>query len=110
MAERLTFTLAGRDELSRVMNGTADSADRLRLRLAGITADADGNLRNLRGRFLSLADAQRQVDDHSAIVQRSMATLSDAGDKLGESLKANIALVEHNARLGAAIAKEYVAT
>jgi polyhydroxyalkanoate synthesis regulator phasin len=90
VAERLTFTLAGRDELSRVMNGTADSADRLRLRLAGITADADGNLRDLRGQFLSLADAQSRVDDHSAIVQRSMSTLSDASDKLGESLKANL--------------------
>ncbi|MFE6408530.1 hypothetical protein ACFVOR_16525 [Streptomyces sp. NPDC057837] len=90
MAERLTFTLAGRDELSRVMNGTADAADRLRLRLAGITADADGNLRDLQGQFMSLADAQRRVDDHSAIVQRSMNTLSDASDKLGESLKANL--------------------
>ncbi|MFE9923266.1 hypothetical protein ACFYQA_17275 [Streptomyces sp. NPDC005774] len=90
MAERLTFTLAGRDELSRVMNGTADSADRLRLRLAGITADADGNLRNLQGQFMSLADAQRSVDDQSQTVRRSMDTLSDASGKLGDSLKANV--------------------
>lgn len=90
MAERLTFTLAGRDELTRVMNGTADSADRLRLRLAGITADADGNLRNLQGQFVSLADAQRIVDDRASIVRRSMTNLSDSADKLGESLKANL--------------------
>ncbi|MEU3255963.1 hypothetical protein [Streptomyces sp. NPDC006997] len=90
MPERLTFTLAGRDELSRVMNGTADSADRLRLRLAGITTDADGNLRDLQGRFLSLADAQQLVDDRTAIVRRSMGTLSDETSKLGESLKANL--------------------
>ena len=90
MAERLTFTLAGRDELSRVMNGTADSADRLRLRLAGITADADGRLRDLNGRFLTLAEAQRLVDDHSQTVRRSMGDLSDAADKLGESVKANL--------------------
>ncbi|MET9304995.1 hypothetical protein ABZX68_06600 [Streptomyces cellulosae] len=90
MAERLTFTLAGRDELSRVLDGTADSADRLRLRLAGITADADGNLRDLQGRFITLADAQRRVDDTSGQVRRSMADLSDASSKLGDSLKANL--------------------
>lgn len=90
MAERLTFTLAGRDELSRVLNGTADSADRLRLRLAGITADADGNLRNLQGQFLSLADAQRLVDDRAAIVQRRFGALRDEAGKLGEALKANL--------------------
>ncbi|MBZ6259766.1 hypothetical protein KVH22_30065 [Streptomyces olivaceus] len=90
MAERLTFTLAGRDELSRVLNGTADSTDRLRLRMAGITADADGNLRDLEGRLLSVADAERQVDDHTGQVQRRMTTLSGATDKLGASLKANL--------------------
>lgn len=90
MAERLTFTLAGRDELSRVLNGTADSADRLRLRLAGVAADADGNLRDLQGRLITLAEAQRLVDDTSGQMRRSMADLSDASSKLGESLKANL--------------------
>ncbi|MFI7394009.1 hypothetical protein [Streptomyces tendae] len=90
MAERLTFTLAGRDELSRVLDGTADHADRLRLRLAGITADADGNLRDLEGRFLSVADAQRRVDDTTGQVRRRMADLSDASSRLGESIKANL--------------------
>ncbi|MFI8531056.1 hypothetical protein ACIGMX_12485 [Streptomyces aquilus] len=90
MAERLTFTLAGRDELSRVMNGTADSADRLRLRMAGITADADGNLRDLQGRFLTLADAQRQVDDRAAQVHSRFNALSEASDKLGEKIKGSL--------------------
>ncbi|MGX1223135.1 hypothetical protein [Streptomyces ambofaciens] len=90
MAERLTFTLAGRDELSRVLDGTADHADRLRLRLAGITADADGNLRDLEGRLLSVADAERRVDDTTGQVRRRMADLSDASSKLGESIKANL--------------------
>ncbi|MFF9215632.1 V-type ATP synthase subunit E family protein [Streptomyces viridosporus] len=90
MAERLTFTLAGRDELSRVLDGTADSADRLRLRLAGITADSDGQLRDLQGRFLSLADAQALVDDRTGTVQRSMTSLRDEADRLGGALKANL--------------------
>ncbi|MFD6324187.1 hypothetical protein ACFWOL_15255 [Streptomyces sp. NPDC058442] len=90
MAERLTFTLAGRDELSRVLNGTADNADRLRLRLAGISADADGSLRDLQGRFLSVADAQRQVDDRTGTVRRSMTSLSDEVGKVGDALKTNL--------------------
>ncbi|MBU8549796.1 hypothetical protein IMX12_13355 [Streptomyces sp. Babs14] len=90
MAERLTFTLAGRDELSRVLNGTADSADRLRLRLAGISAGADGSLRDLQGRFLTLADAQRLVDDTTGQVRRRMDELSDASSKLGGAVKANL--------------------
>ncbi|MFF8980174.1 hypothetical protein ACF08A_25600 [Streptomyces cellulosae] len=90
MAERLTFTLAGRDELSRVLNGSADSADRLRLRLAGISADADGSLRDLQGRFLSVADAQRLVDDQSGQVRRSMSNLSDEADRLGEAVKGSL--------------------
>ncbi|MFF3857525.1 hypothetical protein, partial [Micromonospora sp. NPDC002575] len=87
---RLLFTLAGRDDLSRVMNGTADSADRLRLRLAGINADADGNLRDLQGRFLSLADAQRLVDDRAAQVRGRFDDLSQASGRLGEALRANL--------------------
>jgi hypothetical protein len=90
VAERLTFTLAGRDELSRVLNNTADSADRLRLRMAGITADANGNLRTLQGRFLSAADAQRILDERTGIVRQRFDALSDASGRLGESLKANL--------------------
>ncbi|MET9815333.1 hypothetical protein [Streptomyces sp. NPDC006355] len=90
MSERLTFTLAGRDELSRVLDGTANSADRLRLSMAGVTADADGRLRDLQGRFLSVADAQRILDDRTGIVQRRFTALSDEAGRLGEALKANL--------------------
>jgi len=90
VSERLTFTLAGRDELSRVMNGTADSADRLRLRLSGIAAGADGQLRDLRGRFLSADDAARRLTDSSHGTRDSLHNLSEAADKLGETLKANL--------------------
>ncbi|MFE7236084.1 hypothetical protein ACFVAF_36830 [Streptomyces sp. NPDC057596] len=90
MAERLTFTLTGRDELSRVLNGTADSADRLRLRLSGIAADADGQLRDLRGRFLSADDAARRLGDSTHGTRDSLGLLRDEAGKLGESLKANL--------------------
>lgn len=90
MAERLTFTLTGRDELSRVLNGTGDSADRLRLRLSGITADADGQLRDLQGRLVSVADAQARLADRTAGTTGAFRTLRDESGRLGESLKANL--------------------
>lgn len=90
MAERLTFTLTGRDELSRVLNGTADSADRLRLRLSGITADSDGRLRDLEGRFLSVADAQSRLSDRTTGTTDAFGRLRAAGDAVGDSLKANL--------------------
>jgi hypothetical protein len=88
--ERLTFTLAGRDELTRVMNGTADSADRLRLRMAGITADADGRLRDLQGRMLSTADAERRLTDRTDATRAAFRDLSDSAGKLGEAVKASL--------------------
>ncbi|MFD5251337.1 hypothetical protein ACFWM5_00640 [Streptomyces bobili] len=88
--ERLTFTLAGRDELTRVMNGTADSADRLRLRMAGITGDADGRLRDLQGRMLSTADAERRLTDRTDATRAAFRNLSDSAGKLGEAVKANL--------------------
>ncbi|MEV7994927.1 hypothetical protein AB0O67_24345 [Streptomyces sp. NPDC086077] len=90
MAERLTFTLSGRDELSRVLNGTADSADRLRLRLAGITADADGRLRDLQGRFLTTDEALRRLADGADNTRNSVRSLSEETGRLGEALNANL--------------------
>ncbi|WP_411090787.1 PspA/IM30 family protein [Streptomyces sp. 049-1] len=90
MAERLTFTLTGRDELSRVLNGTASSADHLRLRMAGITADADGRLRDLEGNLLSTDDAARRLDATLGGTRTSFTSLGEAGDKLGDSLRANL--------------------
>lgn len=90
MAERLTFTLSGRDELSRVLNGTADSADHLRLRLSGITADADGRLRDLQGQFLSADEAQRRLANTTTGTRDAFRTLSTETGKLGEALKSNL--------------------
>lgn len=90
MADQLTFTLRGNDELSRVLNGTADSADRLRLRMAGITADSDGRLRDLRGRFVTTEEAQRRLTASTSSTTRSFGSLSEAAEKLGERLKASL--------------------
>ncbi|MFD3483776.1 hypothetical protein [Streptomyces sp. NPDC058665] len=87
---RLTFTLDGRDELSRVLNGTADSADHLRLRMAGLTTDADGNLRDLQGRYVSVADAQRRLAGDTDDTARRFRGLTDASSKLGDSLKSGL--------------------
>ncbi|NEB14212.1 hypothetical protein G3I32_36215 [Streptomyces coelicoflavus] len=90
MAERLTFTLTGRDELSRVLNGTGDSADRLRLRLSGITQDADGNLRDFEGRLLTVDEAQRRLLSTTEGTRDAFGRLRDETDKVGESLRANL--------------------
>lgn len=90
MPERLTFTLAGRDELSRVLNNTADASDRLRLRMAGITGDANGQLRDLQGNLLTTADAQRRVDNQTGQVRGRFDEFGKAAEKLGEKLKANL--------------------
>ncbi|MEV1020710.1 hypothetical protein [Streptomyces sp. NPDC050264] len=90
MAERLTFTLTGRDELSRVLNGTGDSSDRLRLRLARLTTDADGNLRDLQGNLVSTADAHRRLDRTVSNSRNSFTSVSDAASKLGETLKESL--------------------
>ncbi|MFJ3663162.1 hypothetical protein ACIPPM_22155 [Streptomyces sp. NPDC090119] len=95
----MTFTLDGRDQLSRVLDGAGDAAERLRrrlartsdesrLRLAGFTQDADGRLRNLRGQFVatgSVADALRtQVHD---LTERSRADFDKFGEHSVGSLK-----------------------
>ncbi|WP_309049233.1 hypothetical protein [Streptomyces sp.] len=90
MAQRLTFTLTGRDELSRVLNGTANSADRLRLRLSGITADSDGRLRDLEGRYLSVTDAQTRLADRTAGTTDAFGRLRATTDELGDALKASL--------------------
>lgn len=90
MVSRLTFTLAGRDELSRVLDNTADASDRLRLRMAGITGDADGRLRDLQGNLITTADAERRLGDHSGQLRGRMDELEKATGKLGAGLRANL--------------------
>ncbi|MFE2046892.1 hypothetical protein ACFXAZ_39510, partial [Streptomyces sp. NPDC059477] len=90
MAESLTFTLSGNDQLSRVLNGTGDAADRLALRLAGLQVGADGSLRDLQGRFVSVADAQARLAGQTDDTAARFRDLSDASGKLGEALRANL--------------------
>ncbi|MFD5370825.1 hypothetical protein [Streptomyces sp. NPDC127103] len=104
MAERLTFTLEGRDQLSQVLGHAGDSAERLRRSMEDasdgsgrailtLTQDADGRLRDLEGRFVSTADAAalmghrtgeaaRPVADWSRVAQDA----SRAGAELRSSL------------------------
>ncbi|MCP3820060.1 hypothetical protein NLX86_18765 [Streptomyces sp. A3M-1-3] len=102
MAERLTFVLDGRDDLSRVLGHAGDSAIRLRdtmtdaadgsnQALLTLTRDADGRLRDLRGQFVSTADAARLMGSQLTRTSAPIADWSSAADqgrKVGERLKA----------------------
>ncbi|MEU7293328.1 hypothetical protein AB0A76_09010 [Streptomyces exfoliatus] len=94
MAERLTFTLEGRDQLSRVLGHAGESADRLRQSmedaadgsgqaLLTLTQDADGRLRDMEGRFLSAADAAALMATRTDDLARPTTTWSEAADKAG---------------------------
>ncbi|WP_172384805.1 hypothetical protein [Streptomyces sp. MNP-20] len=74
MAQRLRFILDGDDQLSRVLNHAGDSSARLHRRLNDdarnsgralrvFTRDANGQLRDLEGRFVSVAHASRLIQD-----------------------------------------------
>ncbi|MFG3426134.1 hypothetical protein [Streptomyces californicus] len=101
MAERrLAFVLDGRDRLSPVFRRAGESAEDFRRRvqrasdgasgdITTFTRDADGRLRDLRGRFLTTADAARvmgrsltaptaRVADWSAV----STTASQVGERL----------------------------
>ncbi|WP_185909611.1 hypothetical protein [Streptomyces sp. WAC01280] len=92
MAERLTFILEGRDNLSRVLGHAGNSADRLRRTmedaadgsgqaLLHLTQDADGRLRDLEGRFVSTADAAALMAHRTGQGARPMANWADAADQ-----------------------------
>ncbi|WP_326808182.1 hypothetical protein OHB04_22855 [Streptomyces sp. NBC_01775] len=72
MAERLTFVLTGRDDLSRTLNGAGDSAARLHRRIdssmrastatvTGFTRNADGSLRTLSARLDGAGDSATRM-------------------------------------------------
>ncbi|WP_328920642.1 hypothetical protein OG911_27970 [Streptomyces sp. NBC_00208] len=72
MAERLTFILDGRDNLSPAFRHAGESAEDFRRRvnhvvnssggdLRAFTQDADGRLRTLDGRFVSTGDSARRL-------------------------------------------------
>ncbi|MFJ6348671.1 hypothetical protein ACIQKB_04240 [Streptomyces sp. NPDC092046] len=101
MAERLTFILDGRDNLSRVLGHAGDSAERLRRQmedasdgsgqaLLTLTRDADGRLHDLEGRFVSVADAAALMSHQTDGARRPLADWSRAADearRLGKELK-----------------------
>lgn len=96
MAERLTFTLEGRDQLSRVLNHAGESADRLRATmedaadgsgqaLLHLTQDADGRLRDMEGRFVSAADAAALMATRTGELERPTTSWAEAADKAGKA-------------------------
>ncbi|GGZ28411.1 hypothetical protein GCM10010387_22330 [Streptomyces inusitatus] len=79
---RLTFTLDGRDQLSRVLNGVGDSADRLgrRMLTAGINGEAAMN-RMARTTTQRMAAMQRDTTTSAqkvATLRRSLISLAPA--------------------------------
>ncbi|WP_426404215.1 hypothetical protein ACN9M0_24760 [Streptomyces sp. R-07] len=100
-SERLTFTLEGRDHLSRVLGHAGDSAERLRRQMEDasdgsgqailtLTQDADGRLHDLEGRFVSVADAAALMGHQTEGARRPLADWSRAADearRLGKELK-----------------------
>ncbi|MFE1903806.1 hypothetical protein ACFW96_09060 [Streptomyces gardneri] len=104
MAERLTFTLDGRDHLSRVLGHAGDSAERLRRSMEDasdgsgrailtLTQDADGRLRDLEGRFISTADAAALMATRTGESARPVADWSRAAEeasKAGEQLRSSL--------------------
>ncbi|MET9099939.1 hypothetical protein [Streptomyces antibioticus] len=98
----MVFTLTGADGLSGTLDGAGDAAQRLARRLDeaarsgnasmyGFTRDTQGRLRDLNGRYISLAEAQRLVTATTAGLtthMRPAATAardtSSAMDELGK--------------------------
>lgn len=100
MSTRLRFILDGDDHLSPVLNTAGDSSARLHRRLnddmrgnttavRGFTQDANGRLRDLQGRFLSVADAQRAMAGGLPDLTRSLGSVAGAGSSAAASLGAS---------------------
>ncbi|MGP4048785.1 hypothetical protein [Streptomyces sp. 2A115] len=97
MAERMRFVLDGDDRLTPVFNGAGDSSARLHRRLnddmnansravTQFTRDANGRLRDLNGRFLSVADASRTMGSGMPDLTRRLGDVSAAGSDAAASL------------------------
>lgn len=97
MSQRLRFVLDGDDRLSPVLNNAGDSSARLHRRLNDdmngnaqavrrFTQDAGGRLRDLRGRFISAADAARLMGDGMPGVTSRLGDLAGAGGDAASSL------------------------
>ncbi|MFD9211586.1 hypothetical protein ACFVY9_00420 [Streptomyces sp. NPDC059544] len=99
MAERLTFVLDGRDDLSNVLGHAGDSAIRLRdtmqdaadgsnRAILTLTRDAEGRLRDMRGNIISTADATRLLgSQHTVRPLADWGAAADHSRKVGEKLK-----------------------
>ncbi|MEU6098953.1 hypothetical protein [Streptomyces sp. NPDC047079] len=95
-AQRLRFILDGDDQLSRVLNHAGDSSARLHRRLNDdmdgnsravnrFFQSADGRLRDLRGRFISVADAQRLMGDGLPNLTRHLGDVASASSSASGS-------------------------
>ncbi|MER6098336.1 hypothetical protein ABT154_21260 [Streptomyces sp. NPDC001728] len=119
MSERLTFTLEGRDQLSRVLGHAGDSAERLRRSMEDasdgsgrailtLTQDADGRLRDLEGRFISTADAAALMGHRTGEASHPVADWSRVAQdasKAGAELRTSLlTLIPAAIPLAAAIA------
>ncbi|MBA2951584.1 hypothetical protein [Streptomyces himalayensis] len=86
MAQHLTFVLDGRDNLSPALNHAGNSAAQLQQRLAGVTRDANGRLRDLRGRFLSAADAAQVMAGGMPVLANRLGDVASAGGNAAGAL------------------------
>ncbi|MGW1158424.1 hypothetical protein ACWD5Q_06525 [Streptomyces sp. NPDC002513] len=95
--QRLRFILDGDDQLSRVLNHAGDSSARLHRRLNDdmdgnsqsvrrFTQDANGRLHDLRGRFISVADAQRLMGDGLPDLTRRLGDVGNASTDTAASM------------------------
>ncbi|GGY29678.1 hypothetical protein GCM10010363_07660 [Streptomyces omiyaensis] len=95
-SERLTFTLEGRDDLSRVLGHAGESAERLRATMTDaadgsgqailtLTQDADGRLRDMEGRFVSAGDAAALMGMQAEESGRRVTTWAEAADRAGKA-------------------------
>ncbi|MYV56502.1 hypothetical protein [Streptomyces sp. SID3212] len=89
MAERMTFVLDGRDNLSTTLDRAGDSADRLDRRITGamnhsnqavgrFTRDSQGRLHDARGHFLSTGEATRVMAAHAAQLAPALTRVASA--------------------------------
>ncbi|MGW1246916.1 hypothetical protein [Streptomyces sp. NPDC002535] len=92
MAERLTFILEGRDDLSRVLGHAGASAERMRRQMEDasdgsgramltLTQDAQGRLHDLEGHFVSASDAAALLATRTGEAARPVADWSRAADE-----------------------------
>ncbi|MFE9098486.1 hypothetical protein [Streptomyces sp. NPDC007264] len=97
MAQRLRFILDGDDQLSRVLNHAGDSSALLHRRLNDdmdansravnqFVRHTDGRLRDLRGRFVSAADASRLLGSGMPDLTRRLGDVGTAGGDAAASL------------------------